>query len=184
MFGIGLGSQTGPGNRPTKCDTMKRKKAMAFNAPGGTRQYIGAGAQNMIDNGYYMNPVTCNLGVDVIGGTDYSYTQWAGSPSRIFRKKFNLSDWGFIDRFDLYDDLIPLGRLDTGVGRVPRYVYWYLGWRIVVEYFDTNAIVDFTNRIDDDMEKAEAMECFVKRFSTHYSVSVLTENIINITDKN
>lgn len=23
-FGIGLGSQTGPGNRPTKCDTMER----------------------------------------------------------------------------------------------------------------------------------------------------------------
>lgn len=154
---------------------------MAFNAPGGTREYIGASAQNLIDNGCYPNPVTCSFGVDVIGGTDYSYTQWGGSPSRIFRQKFNLSAWEFIDRFDLYDDLIPLGRLDTGVGRVPRYVYWYLGWRIVVEYFDTNALVDFMNQIDNDFDLIEAMKRFVKRFSNDFAVSIMTENIINVT---
>lgn len=161
---------------------MKRKQAMAFNAPGGTREYISASARNRIDTGCYPAPVSCNCGVNVFRGTDYSYKQFGGSPSRIFRQKFNLSDWGFIDRFDLYDDLIPLGRLDIGNGIVGRTVFWFMGWRIVVEYFDTNAIVDFTNRIDGDMEKAEAMEHFVKRFSTQYSVSVLTENIINITE--
>ena len=50
-----------------KGDMIKRKKAMAFNAPGGTIEYIGASAQNLIQNGSYPAGVSCNCGVDVFG---------------------------------------------------------------------------------------------------------------------
>ena len=145
---------------------------MAFNAPGGTRNYIGIGGRNLIDNGCYLNPISLNIGCD----------QFGGSPSRVFRQKFAIYDYGFISKYDLWDDMFILGKLDNGVGLVPRYVFWFLGWRIVVEYFDTNALVDFTNQIDNDFNLLDAMECFVKRFSKDFAVSIMTENIINVTE--
>lgn len=155
---------------------------MAFNAPGGTKNYIGIGGRNLIDNGCYLNPISLNIGCDILGGTDYSYTQFGGSPSRVFRQKFAIYDYGFISKYDLWDDMFILGKLDNGVGLVPRYVFWFLGWRIVVEYFDTNALVDFTNQIDNDFNLLDVMERFVKRFSNDYAVSIMTENIINVTE--
>ncbi len=136
----------------------------------------------MIENGYYLTPISLNIGCDVKCGIDYSYTQFGGSPSRTFRQKFNLQDYGFISKYDLWDDMFLLGKLDNGVGRVPRYVFWFLGWRIIVEFFDTNALVDFTNQIDNDFDLIEAMKRFVKRFSNDFAVSIMTENIINVTE--
>ena len=155
---------------------------MAFNAPGGTINYICLGDRNLIDNGCYPNPISLNTGCNVLGGTDYSYTTFGSVPSRVFRQKFAIFDYGFISKYDLWDDMFMLGKLDNGIGRCPRYVFWFLGWRIVVEYFDTNALVDFTNQIDNDFDLLEAMNRFVKRFSNDFAVHIMTENIINITD--
>lgn len=159
---------------------MKRKKAMAFNAPGGTKNYIGVGGRNLIDNGCYLNPISLNMGCNVLGGTDYSYTAFGGFPSRVFRQKFAIFDDVFISKYDLWDDMFMIGKLE--IGRCSRYVFWFLGWRIVVEYFDTNALVDFTNQIDSDFGLLEVMNRFVKMFSNDFAVSIMTENIINVTD--
>lgn len=155
---------------------------MAFNAPGGTKNYIGIGGRNLIDNGCYLNPISLNIGCNVFGGTDYSYASSCGYKSKVFRQKFDLCDFGFISKYDLWNDMFLLGKLDNGIGLVPRYVFWFLGWRIVVEYFDTNALVDFTNQIDNDFNLLDVMERFVKRFSNDYAVSIMTENIINVTE--
>lgn len=161
---------------------MKRKKAMAFNAPGGTFNYIGASCQNLVRNGCYMLPVSSNIGCDIYCGTDYSYTQFGGVPSRIFRKKFNIMDFDFVDKFDLYDCLISLGRLESGIGRVPLYVFWFNGWRIVVEFFDKNAVVDFTNQIDNEQSRDDVMNYFVKKFGSHYKVTIINEHLINVSE--
>jgi len=161
---------------------MKRKKAMAFNAPGGTIEYIGASAQNLIQNGGYPAGISCNCGVDVFGGTDYSYSQFGGVPSKAFRKVFNPLDYQIIPE-DLWDCIFKIGGLDRGCGVIQRPVLWFMGWRVVIEYFDVNAVVDFTGKIDDDAPTCdEAMRHFCDVYSG-FDTRVVNEHLINIFAK-
>ncbi len=157
---------------------MKRKKAMAFNAPGGTREYIGATAQNLINNRMFPEPVSCNCGVDVYGGTDYSYSV-SGIPSGAYRKTFDPLDWEFIRDNDLLNDVFKIGKFFVD-GCTKRIALFFFGWRIVIEYFDVNAVVDFTNEIEPGMPLNTAVEKFCKIYSRKYECRILNEHLVNI----
>lgn len=159
---------------------MKRKKAISFNAPGGTKNYIGVGCRNLIDNGCYPAPVSCNNGVGVIGGYDYSYTVFGGVPSRAYRKNFDPLDYHILEDNDLWDSIFLIGRCFYD-GCTMRVAIFFFGWRIVIEYFDVNAIVDFTNEIEPGMSLDKAIERFIKIYSCYFSVKILNEHLLNIT---
>lgn len=162
---------------------MKRRKTMAYNAPGGTILYVGASAQNMVQNRGFLPGVSLNTGYDIYGGKDYSYKTAQGTSPRAFRKCFEVVENGGFSGSDYEDEVFKIGELGEGCGIVRRPVYYFFGWRIVVEYFDVNAVVDFMEKMD---EWAAPAEYVMKRFQSIFSgfeVKIINEHLINVFAK-
>lgn len=156
---------------------MKRKKAMAFNAPGGTKNYIGVGCRNLIDNGCYPAPVTCNIGTNVYCANNGSYQVFGNGFARNFRLKFQIINRETMDD-ELMDELFFIGNL--GSGNVPRKVYYFYGWRIIVEWFDTNAIIDFSKCLDETYSLEYAIKNFIRVYGREFSVERLNNFLLNV----
>lgn len=158
---------------------MKRKQAIAFNERGGAIDWIGAAARNMIQNGGYMPGFSATIGVDILGGKDYSYRTYKGYARKTFREKFDLMDFDFVRKYELWDDVRFLGFLQEKKS-IPRPVFSFFGWRIVVEFFDENAIIDFTTCLDEKTALDVAKQRFLAIYSTNFDVKIINENLINV----
>lgn len=161
---------------------MKRKQAKTHNL-GGTYQYMSVEDLNRIQTGCFPNPVSSCFGTEIYGGKDYSYKTSQGTAPATFRKHFNIWNYALGNMDELGDDVFELGRLGSDNGSWIRPVYYFFGYRIVVEYFDTNAIVDFTGKIDDGAICEQAMRKFVQIFSKKFDVKIVNEHLINIKSK-
>lgn len=147
---------------------------------GATRNYLSGEELNRIQNGGYLSPISLNCGVDIYGGKDYSYTQFGGSFNRSFRKVFQILDYALFDALDIWDDIFKIGELDRGRGGATRPVFFFYGVRVVVEYFDRNAILDFVSKIDESASIPHALEKCVDIYGRKYAVKILNEHLINI----
>ena len=160
---------------------MKRKQAKTHN-PRGTYQFLTAEDLNAIRTGGFARPVSLNNGVDIYCATDYSYQRFGNSFSRRFRKDFQVFTWDMISDDELSNEIFKIGSLDAnGRGSVSRPVYYFFGARIVVEYFDENAIIDFTNMLDDDRDMEYSYNRFVSLFSGRFNVQQINEHLINVS---
>lgn len=160
---------------------MSRRYLVALSAPGPTWQYLSAESLAGIRNGDGAKPVTNNPGASVKGGYDYSYATYTGSRSIAFRSKFKLWEWGRwpVDS-PYYDNIFLMGRFDDGAKQA-RHVYYFFGARCVVEYFDVNALVDFTGVIDKGADVQAAMRRFVECYSEcGFHVTQYNDHLINV----
>lgn len=156
---------------------MKRKQAMTFN-PGGTRSFLSAEDINRLQTGQFASSVRPNNGVNVYGATDLSYQCYGNSFARSFRKQFGILS----DKINNWDCAIqPLGKLYETPNSPSREVWYFYGWRIVVEFFDVNAIVDFTNAIDEDADLLNCQAQFLAMYSGDFAVKLLNDHLINVT---
>lgn len=156
---------------------MGRKKAMAFNAPGGTSGYIDGESANRIQNGGYHRAVTTCSGVNVYGGTDYSYSVHQNGKqfvSRAFRSQFEmLNNRDYEMGYD--SDIIPIA-----IRRADIAVWCFFGVRVRIEFFDENAIVDFVDNIFPDANKQYAIGKFLVKYSKGYDLAILNDHLIDV----
>lgn len=144
-----------------------------------TRQFLSVEDLNRIDMGGYAKAVSLYSGVDAFGGQDMSYQTSEGYRSKKFRGQFDLWHLAF-DIPELADNFCKLGNLDAPRNSFPRKVYYFYGCRIVVEYFDENAIVDFTNTMEEDASIQGAIESFRRVLDGRFKVTQLNEYLVNV----
>ena len=150
---------------------IKRRQAFAYNAPGATSEYIGIGGRNMIQNGGYLPPVSQNNNYIVGQGVDYTYV-----PKDSFRNHF----------YRWYEDVIAFGDKSDDMFRIqrpwqPLFQVWYMfGFRVYIEFFDVNAIIDFVNPADDDVPIEQSIRKALAVLRTGFKAERLSNNLINI----
>lgn len=159
---------------------MKRKQATIYNL-GGTYQFVSMEDLNRLQTGGFCNPVSNGCSHDVYGAKDYSYKTRQGTAPASFRYRFKVWDWDMIGNDEMGDEVFSLGHLQSEGGAWVRPVYYFFGYRIVVEYFDTNAIIDFTGKLEDGAILAHAMRKFVQLYSKDYNVEIINEHLINVS---
>ena len=154
---------------------MKRRKAIAFNAGGPTINYLSNEAINRVMNGAYPAPVsTYNGSGKVFGGTDYTYKPNRGS----FRKQFDL--WNEMLRIDdLSDNCYKIGSLLDNLGKKIE-VYSFFGYRITVDVFDENAVIDFSKPIENDSVLEYAIGKFLVHFGKRFKIQIVNEHLLNM----
>ena len=169
---------------------MKRKQAMAFNAGGPTANFISREDLNRICTGGFARGISLNFGFENSGGYD-SYQNANGCRPKTFRqcfpmyKRSDLWERYDFDRDVWLEDVFYMGllhennNLNTG-----RPVWSWFGYRIVIEYFDDNAIVDFTGPIDKDANLSYAFGKFLVVFAKQFDIKVLNDHLLNISEKN
>ena len=168
---------------------MKQKPAITRNM-GPTWRYISIEDLNRIRTGDFAGFVSNNNGVDVRGGFDYSYMKAQGTRPATFRKtfpmygKFDLLGQYDFDRHEWLNDVYYCGILDEPGTNVGRPVWYWFGYRIVIEFFDNNAVVDFTGPIDEDANLAYAFGKFLVVFGKKYEIKVVNDHLLNISERN
>lgn len=127
---------------------MKRKQAMACNAPGPTCNYLSMAQANAMQNGGY--PAQAIESFEVFKGIDYSFVRNRGSiRSKILpRIRWNPDVECF--RLGVYD--------------LSRAAYYFYGFRVVIEFFDENAILDWTGPLDEGASLEFAVKKWVRLF--------------------
>ncbi len=146
---------------------MKRKQAFAFNAPGATCNYLSLSQSASIRNGgYACNPIEQ---YEVRQAIDYTFMRNRGS----IRKKLKP-----LMEYNPDIDCFKLGALDYHTTK-SRFVYFFYGYRIVVEFFDENAIVDFTGPLEEGAEREPARDKFLQIFRD-FKCSKIGEFLIDI----
>ena len=168
---------------------MKRKQAITRNM-GPTCGFISIEDLNRIRNGLLPRAVSANNGVDVFGGTDYSYMNAQGTRSAAFRKKFPLyGRFDFLSKYnpmrdEWLDNVYHCGYLDEPNSTVGRVAWYWYGYRMVIEFFDTNAIVDFTGPIDKGAILSYCFGQFLVVFGKQYDVKVINEHLLSVSERN
>ena len=158
---------------------MKRKQAMAHNF-GPTINFLSIEDTNRIRTGGYARPITLNYGVSLYGGHDDSYGVINGCReyrTQKFRQIFEMLTGDDIDNgkdIDIYQR----GVLDNRAFGRP--VWSVFGYRVVLEFFDTNALADFTGKIEDGAILDQCRRMLIKHLSGRYQVREINEHLLNI----
>lgn len=155
---------------------MKRKQALAYNATGPTCNYIGTENLNRIMNRCFPGGVSAYNGREVFGGTDYTYKPNRGS----FRKLFSL--WDEMMNTDLGDDCYRIGSLYENLNKKIE-VYCFYGYKITVDYFDENAVIDFVEPVFKDSILEYAFGKFLVAFSYRYQIEIVNNHLLNMFQK-
>lgn len=147
---------------------------------GSTYRFLSAADWNAVQNTGQCRPYSLDYGVDMFGVNDDSYATFAGYRSKKFRQSFDL--------FALALDIEAMGDACYLIGRyeperrngVPRKVYYFFGVRIVCECFDVNAIIDFTNVLEEGATIERARAKFIEILSPLYDINQLNEYLIEV----
>ena len=152
---------------------MGRKKAMAFNAAGPTANYLSVESLNRIMNRQFPAGVSLNFGEGVKNGIDFTYKPNRGS----FRKLFSLWDEALRADFDM--DCYRMGYMREQTNKLIECFVFY-GYKITVDYFDENAIIDFVSPVYKDAVLEYSFGQFLVLFSRRFKIKVINEHLLNM----
>lgn len=158
---------------------MSTRKAIVY-APGGTWRFLSQTDINRVRNGMLALPRSCNIGDNVKFANDLSYQVMGAGRSAVFRKQFDIYRDSF-DIEDIGDNCYRLGIFHDKSADAGRPVFYWFGVRIVVECFDVNAIIDFTNTMEEGASIEHAQNKFVELYGNRYNVVILNEHLIEVS---
>lgn len=152
---------------------MKRRRAMAFNAPGATCNFLSLEQANALQNGMFPGNQISTF--EVFGATDYTYKPNRGS----FRTTWKAQEGD--GRFGMNDDFFRLGQYDMQQGgRFLKFAYYFFGYRITMDFYDENAIVDFCWPIDEGVALDDVFKRFLDTYSGRYVCKPIGNHLIDI----
>lgn len=135
--------------------------------------YVSATTANAIGTGGLARPVSLGESFEPKFATDYSYRpSWRMSRKwwAWWRDTLRWSEEG--------NDIFPFS-----MNWQKTYQAWYAyGWRVMIEFFDTNAIADFTAHTEGDADIEKAVRSFMG-VEGPFACERLSDNLINITLK-
>lgn len=157
---------------------MKRKKAMAFNERGPTINSLSAESINRIMNRTFPCAVSNNNGVGMRYAEDLTYRPNRGS----FRRCFKLLTEEDVENGADFD-IFKIGQLWSQQTGKPIDVFCFYGYRITIDIFDENVIVDFTKPIYKDSCLEYSLGKFLVTYSKRYRVKVINEHLVSVWPK-